>query len=151
MPLLLVLDTNVVLDWLYFRDPRCDALARTIRTGRACWLASGAMHDELAHVLGRGVRTIGERAGDAAAVLAGWRRWATPLERDGRAVPPGLRCSDADDQKFIDLAWQVGASALLSRDRAVLKLARRAALHGLRICDVDRWPGAADAGSTQVR
>ena len=139
MPLLLILDTNVVLDWLYFRDPRCDALARTIASGQARWLASGAMRDELAHVLGRGVRAVGEHAGDAAAVLAGWRRWATPVEPDGSAVPPGLRCTDADDQKFIDLALQVGASALLSRDRAVLKVARRAALHGLRIAPVERW------------
>lgn len=141
MPLL-VLDTNIVLDWLYFADPRCAALDAAIGSGEVRWLASAAMRDELAHVLGCGA-IRGDAPGDAASVLAGWQRWATPVEPDGRAVPPGLRCTDPDDQKFIDLALQVGASALLSRDRAVLKLARRAALAGLRISNLEGWQRSA--------
>jgi predicted nucleic acid-binding protein len=35
------------------------------------------------------------------------------------------RCEDADDQKFIELAWHARASHLLTRDKALLKLARR--------------------------
>lgn len=136
MPLL-ILDTNVVLDWLYFCDPRCDALTAAVGSGQVRWFASTAMHDELQHVLGRGVGA--QRAGDAAVVMAGWNRWATPVEPDGRAVPAAMQCTDRDDQKFIDLALQVGASALLSRDRAVLKLSRRAAAYGLRITGVEAW------------
>jgi predicted nucleic acid-binding protein len=37
------------------------------------------------------------------------------------------RCSDPDDQKFIELASASGAQILVSKDRAVLKLRRRCA------------------------
>jgi predicted nucleic acid-binding protein len=37
------------------------------------------------------------------------------------------RCSDPDDQKFLALAAAAGAAALVSKDRAVLKLRRRCA------------------------
>jgi predicted nucleic acid-binding protein len=42
------------------------------------------------------------------------------------------RCTDPDDQKFIDLAASRTGSLLLSRDRAVLKLARKLSTLGLR-------------------
>jgi len=50
-----------------------------------------------------------------------------------------LRCSDSDDQKFIDLAVASGAAWLISRDRAVLRLARRASAFGLAIVTPERW------------
>jgi len=55
-------------------------------------------------------------------------------------LPPavGLRCTDTDDQKFIDFALAYGA-ALLSRDRAVLKLARRGRNAGLEILTPECW------------
>jgi predicted nucleic acid-binding protein len=41
---------------------------------------------------------------------------------------PGVpRCSDPDDQKFIELAAASRAQGLISKDRAVLKLRRRCA------------------------
>ena len=39
------------------------------------------------------------------------------------------RCSDPDDQKFIELAAAAAAQGLVSKDRAVLKLRRRCAPH----------------------
>ncbi len=50
-----VLDTNVVLDWLLFGDPSVQALAAAVTQRRVRWLATAAMHDEFAHVLGRGL------------------------------------------------------------------------------------------------
>lgn len=133
----LVLDTNVVLDWLLFGEPACRALAAAITAGRVQWLASAAMRGELQHVLGRG-RFAAARLADAALILGAWDRWATPVPATpGRPMP--LRCSDPDDQKFIDLALETGAAALLSRDRAVLKLARRARPLGLQILTADAW------------
>ena len=133
----LVLDTNVVLDWLYFRDPRCTDLADAITAGHVRWVASAAMRDELAHVLGRGIR--GDRRGDNVRILETWDRWVRHADAGGAPAPHNLRCTDADDQKFLDLAVQVRASALLSADRAVLKLARRARTIGLSIVDLDGW------------
>jgi predicted nucleic acid-binding protein len=146
---LLVLDTNVVLDWLHFADPSCGALGRAIRTRQARWIATAAMRQELRHVLLRGLP--GRRAVDAHAVLRGWDRWVTDTDAAGMDASTDhgsichpdwhsvLRCQDADDQKFIDLALRFNASALLSRDRALLRLARRAAVHGLRILAAADW------------
>lgn len=134
---MLVLDTNIVLDWLLFDDPSCAGLAAAIASQDVRWIASTAMHGELRHVLARGIPS--KRAGDPAAVLRGWERWVEIVEP--RDLPPvrSMRCSDADDQMFIDLALQARATALVSRDRAVLRLARRAAPLGLAIVSARDW------------
>jgi predicted nucleic acid-binding protein len=134
----IVLDTNVVLDWLYFRDPRCDALAEAVSADRVRWIATAAMRDEIEHVLERG--SLGSHRPDgAASVREGWQRWATMVEGTPAVAPLAMRCTDVDDQKFIDLALAARAVALLSADRAVLRLARRSATQGLAITTVSAW------------
>ena len=121
----IVLDTNVVLDLLVFDDVAAQPLKRGLAGGRLRWLATAAMRAELERVLG--YRTIALRlARDrlaAADVLAGFDRHACLV---AEAPPAGLRCADPDDQKFIDLAVQHQAR-LLSKDRAVLSMAKRLA------------------------
>lgn len=133
----LVLDSNVVLDWLLFRDTRADALADCVTRGRCAWVVTRSMRTELERVLTRPEWLA--RQTDFAHLWAQWQRWAQPVEPHPVSLARPLRCTDPDDQKFLDLACQVGASALLSRDRAVLKLARRAAPLGLRICTPENW------------
>jgi len=72
-------------------------------------------------------------------VLDGWQRWATMVRADDRPSLSRMRCTDPDDQKFIDLAMQIGAGTLLSADRAVLRLARHGRALGLEIATVERW------------
>jgi predicted nucleic acid-binding protein len=134
-----VLDTNVVLDWLLFNDPSSSGFAAAIATRRLRWVASPAMRAELADVLQRGLSAL--RGADPTAVLAAWDAHAEVVAEPPRL--PGaaaLHCSDPDDQKFLDLAHFAGARWLLSRDRAVLRLARRAALFGIVIAVPERWP-----------
>ena len=144
----LVLDTNVVLDWLYFQDPRCARLAAALRDGAAQWIACANMGEELRQVLGRDVGRRGARAVDAA--LSGWQRWAQIVEPGDTVVPANLRCTDTSDQKFIDLAWRLKASALLSADRAVLRLARRAAGFGIVIRRLDDWAPTSPTSTTST-
>ena len=132
----LILDTNVVLDWLVFRDPCGPALEQALRDGRWRWAATAAMHDELDHVLGRG--HLDRWQPDRAAITAARAAYATLVEPAALGLAR-LRCTDADDQKFIDLALQLTASTLLSRDRAVLKLARRARAAGVTIQTPEAW------------
>ncbi len=134
----LVLDTNVVLDWLLFGDPSVAPLAVAINQRQVRWIATVAMRDELAEVLWRGLAA--QRDADAAALLAAWDARAEMLAEPARlpaSVP--LCCSDPDDQKFLNLAHAAGAAWLLSRDRAVLRLARRAARFGIDISVPERW------------
>jgi predicted nucleic acid-binding protein len=132
-----VLDTNVVLDWLVFADPGVAVLAAAVESGRLRWLACTSMRAELALVVAR-PQFVPWQA-DPARVLASFDRHAVCCEPP---PPSRLLCTDADDQPFIDLALHGGARWLFSRDRAVLKLARRARQHGLEIAPPSRWPGA---------
>ena len=134
----LVLDTNVVLDWLLFDDPSAVPLATAIVERQVRWVATVAMRDEFAEVLRRGLAA--QRNADPATLLAAWDAHVEMLAEPARlpaSVP--LDCSDPDDQKFLDLAHAAGAAWLLSRDRAVLRLARRAARFGIGICVSERW------------
>jgi len=116
----LVLDTNVVLDLLVFRDPRTVALRAALDERSVQWLATAAMRDELAHVLA--YPGFVARA-DANEVLAAFDVYAQPAPMP---MPSRVPCRDEDDQKFIDLA--VAHRALLvSKDKDVLRLRKRLA------------------------
>jgi predicted nucleic acid-binding protein len=136
-----VLDTQTVLDWLFFRDPVCATWPWPGRDWQ--WLASASMRDELAHVLERGFPekwTVPKEH-----VITCFDRYALLRAVEPPSVPlsRALRCSDPDDQQFIDLAVGVGARWLVSRDRAVLKLRRAAwTLAGVHIVRPNEWtPG----------
>lgn len=135
---IVVLDTNVVLDWLVFRDPACGALGTAIVAGALRWTATAAMREELAHVLARG--HLDAWAPDLPALWSHWDRHCVGAPTPVPGGPPGrLRCSDPDDQKFIDLAVTCGARWLLSHDRAVLRLARRLRERGVDALPPGRW------------
>jgi predicted nucleic acid-binding protein len=138
----IVLDTNVVLDWLLFNDPRSARMAAAIVQHQVQWIVMRAMRDELAAVLQRGLAAA--RGADVATVLAAWDAHARPCDAPAQ-LPSAmrLRCSDPDDQMFLDLAHAAGARWLLSRDRAVLRLTRRAASLGLVIATPEDWPDIA--------
>jgi predicted nucleic acid-binding protein len=140
VPDAVVLDTNVVLDWLLFRDPAVAALGRAVTTGRIRWLATASMRGELCTVLDRGLAAAHEA--DAENIV---RQWDALVQLQLPAPPHALRCSDADDQKFFDLAVACSARWLVTRDRALLKLARRAAPLGLSIVTPARWCALPDA------
>ena len=103
----IVLDTNVVLDWLLFADPSSASLAEAIRVGQDRWIATPAMRDELVEVLRRGLAA--SRGADPPTLLAAWDAhvhvFAEAAPLSGALA---LHCTDPDDQKFIDLTgiWQ---------------------------------------------
>ncbi|WP_280153839.1 PIN domain-containing protein [Piscinibacter sp. XHJ-5] len=140
-----VLDTNAVLAWLVFRDPLCAAWARRFESGSVRWLASAPMRDELAHVLARGI--AGARQPDVRALWQAWEGHVTlvePVALSGTATR--IRCTDPDDQKFVDLALAHRSRWLVSRDKAVLKLARRVRPLGLDVLTPDAWASSFSAG-----
>ena len=129
----LVLDTNVVLDWLVFDDPAMRAMGAEIVAGQRRWIASQPMLDELADVL--------TRAPFAALVDAGRLDVHGHVARLCQVVPAPATgasdvplCRDLDDQKFIDLALAHRAPLLLTRDKALLALAKPARACGVQVC-----------------
>lgn len=128
---MIVLDTNIVLDLFVFNDPASQPLKQALQGGQVRWLATQAMRDELERVLAypQIVPRLTFYGLTAADVLLQFDRLAR-LEPTAPKAP--LRCSDADDQKFIDLAM-AHQTVLLSKDRAVLGMKKRLAAMGVRV------------------
>jgi predicted nucleic acid-binding protein len=125
-PVLLVLDTNIVLDLLVFGDPSVRPLQAALELSQLDWLATAAMRDELERVLGYAqiAARLALGALSASDVLGRFDRHARVVEAAAKAP---VTCSDPDDQKFIDLAVS-HRCLLLSKDAAVLKLKRKLAV-----------------------
>jgi putative PIN family toxin of toxin-antitoxin system len=140
-PLTLVLDTNIVIDWLVFDDAGLQPLHEGVRTGRIALLTHQPAIDELHHVLGypqlrldaaRQTILFADYLAQTSTASA-----ADPLPPERWLLPAKFpRCRDPDDQHFLTLAYRSGAHALVSRDNAVLKLKKRAARFGVTILNV---------------
>ncbi len=127
-----LLDTHVVLDWVLFDDPRCRVWADAVQQGALRWIHTAGMLDEALRVVH--YPALARRHDPATSVARVRQCFASWSEcRPVAPLQPALQCSDADDQMFVDLALQHGARWLLTRDHALLRLARPAAARGLRI------------------
>ena len=139
-PWLIVLDTNVWLDLLVFDDARARPLQAAVAGGHLLPLVTDAMLGELADVLARPFPA--RWAFEPAAVLAraaALSRRVCPAAPAAGMVP---RCRDPEDQCFIDLAWLWPVRWLVSRDRALLELARPARARALAVVTPQDWAGS---------
>ena len=133
-----VLDTNVVLDCFVFQNTECVELLRAIMSRAVTWRASPEMRDELLRVVSVG--HLNAWHPDPTELSEQWDRWCSESPPAAVSTPMGrLRCTDPDDQKFIDFSIWVGARWLVSRDRAVLKLARRMREYGIEVIRPPGW------------
>ena len=132
----LVLDTNVVIDWLVFDDAFLASFREQVRERSIQVITHAPALNELQRVLGYPILELS--AERQAAVLEQYAALASSFEGDSE-LPTGFpRCRDSDDDPFLHLAWRAGADALVSRDKAVLKLAKRARKFGFQIYDVPK-------------
>jgi hypothetical protein len=130
-----------VFDLLHFEDPPARPLLVALEAGRVRGVVTAATLDEWRRVLGYPEFALdpAQQAAlferyqalallEPAAVAAGLPHKGTPIHYGLKPVWSRMpRCSDPDDQKFIELAAASGAPVLVSKDRAVLKLRRRCA------------------------
>jgi putative PIN family toxin of toxin-antitoxin system len=128
----LVLDTNVVLDWLLFQDAALDPLRLAVLEGRVSLVSLAHGMDELHRVLQYpkfGLEPIRQQE-----VLTQYARASAPLPELTRdnVLPAGFpRCRDSDDDPFVALAYFARADALVSKDKQVLRLRKKAAKFGV--------------------
>ena len=137
LPDRIVIDTNVCLDLFVFHDPRWAPLLAAIESGAVEAITRADCRDEYNIVL---------------------HYPHLPLDADTRAVaaarfdalikvvaPPesGVRlpvCTDPDDQKFLELARDAGASTLITKDKALLKLGKRLVKAGMfQVLVPEKW------------
>ncbi|CCD39022.1 FIG00452560: hypothetical protein [Candidatus Paraburkholderia kirkii UZHbot1] len=125
-PLRVVLDSNVWIDILVFDDPATRPIHAALEARTLEALIDSRCLTELTRVLDypQFVRMDIDRAAALARVALLSTFVAATLPDEARPLP---RCKDRDDQKFLELAHASGTDWLVSKDRAVLKLARRVA------------------------
>lgn len=125
-----VLDTNAVLDLFVFRDPAALALLRALQAGALRWIVTPHLLEELRRVLEYpAVQARAPRGSDTSAWVHARMNEALELAtmHAGEIHPCPVRCLDADDQPFLDLAFTL-ACPLVSKDRRVRQAARRGRL-----------------------
>ena len=127
----LVIDTNVVLDLFVFDDPATPPLRLALEAGRVRWLATAVMREDLRRVL-HYVHLQPRLQYHGLAVDDVLARFDARAEIVDIAPRAPYVCKDADDQKFIDLAY-AHRTALLSKDKAVLKLRKRLMAQGVDV------------------
>ena len=136
-----VLDTNITLDLFVFQDPATAPLREALERSAGHWVATAAMREELVRVLAypQIARRLAAQARPAQDVLDAFDRCTRLVPEAPKAA---FTCKDADDQKFIDLAAAHRAT-LVSKDDAVLCMARRMERIGVTVCREWRRPAHA--------
>ena len=140
----IVLDTNVCLDLFVFRDPRWQRLMQALTDGEVEAVTRADCRMEWHLVLGYTHLRLDEAMQTAIrAEFDALIRLFPDTVSDGSIKLP--LCRDTDDQKFIELAYQSGATMLITKDKALLKLARKTHKAGLfQIVTPEAWEGIGD-------
>lgn len=151
IPNRLVLDTNVCLDLFVFCDPRCAALAAALQEGSVEAVTRADCRNEWLAVLQYSCFAL--EAPQRAQCIARFDavvRCLVGADVGHANAMPLPRCTDKDDQKFLELARDSGAAMLLTKDRALLKLAgkcRRAGLYA--IIKPEAWTASATSAGAR--
>ena len=126
----LVLDTNVILDLLVFKDPSAEPIRLLLDAKQVDAVRTPASMAELIDVIGRPTFKLNRE--DQATIVRAWETSSRLLE-DMAIEPAPFTCRDPDDQVFIDMAYSIRPAFLLSKDLRVLELSAIAKPHGVEI------------------
>ena len=139
-----VLDTNVVIDWLVFDHPFMTPLRTRAPEDSIDILSHELTIAELARVLRYPmlklseprceeiVRTYVEESSQAEVPDGfGSGTWLLPAKFPG--------CRDPDDDLFLALAFHTRATALVTRDKLLLRMRKRVRNFGVTILDVPEF------------
>lgn len=124
-----IFDTNLLLDFFVFRDKTtaplweaaCVGLFRTVTTQEAI--------DEFKDVLARPVFNLTQKAQEEALKV-----FLSVAENASITAKAQARCRDPLDQKFIDLVVSEAPAVLITKDKLVLRCAKRIKKTGSVIC-----------------
>ena len=126
----IILDTNILLDIFVFEDVRADRLRNAVLNRQIKTYSNQTSVEELRDVISRPLFALEE--GRQAEIMGQWQSLSQSIE-DLKLEAAPWKCQDPDDQIFLDLAFTVRPSILISKDNAVLRLATRALKEGVWI------------------
>ena len=136
--ILVVLDTNVCLDLFVFRDPSVKPFHDAIKANTFHVITRKDCREEWLRVLDYPKLDLNELEKERSKLeFDKLIHLISPEERDHHLLPA---CSDKDDQKFLELAFDARAACLITKDKALLKLARKNIRNGFfRIISPEHW------------
>ena len=126
----LVLDTNVILDLLVFKDPSAESIRQLLDAKLIDAVRTPASMAELMDVIGRPTFKLSQEEQET--IREAWESSSRLLE-DAAIEPAPFTCRDPDDQVFINMAYSIRPAFLLSKDLRVLELQAIAKRHGIEI------------------
>ena len=115
----LVLDTNVILDLLVFKDPSTEPLRLLLDAQQVDAVRTPASMAELMDVIGRPTFKLSREEQET--IREAWESSSRLLEDAAMERAP-FTCRDPDDQVFINMAYSIRPALLLSKDLRVLEL-----------------------------
>ncbi len=122
-PSRIVIDTNVCLDLFVFHDIRCHGLAQMLNGGIIKAVTRNDCRDEWLRVLSYPSLSLDKNTCKNSMAEYDNTIFCHDFEKKNYAVLPA--CSDQDDQKFLELAYDAGAKFLVTKDKALLKLSSK--------------------------
>lgn len=125
----IVLDTNVCLDLFVFKDPRWHDLMQALTSHQVEAITREDCRNEWLCVLDYPHLPVTPEI--KAEVIAAFDQLITCMPLSGQSTFGLPICSDKDDQKFLEIALQASAHILLTKDKALLKLARKTKNKGM--------------------
>jgi predicted nucleic acid-binding protein len=126
----LILDTNVILDLLVFKDPSAEPIRILLDARLVDAVRSEASTLELIDVIQRPAFKLSREEQEI--ILQAWESNTRLLENAMIEEAP-FTCRDLDDQVFINMAYSIRPALLLSKDLRVLELQTIAKPHGVEI------------------
>ncbi|MGZ5817600.1 MAG: putative toxin-antitoxin system toxin component, PIN family [Burkholderiaceae bacterium] len=137
----IVLDTNVCLDLFVFRDARWGKLLNALKNGAIKALTRDDCRMEWLIVLDYPHLPLDAQSKRQSAAEFDELIACLPApDITSQAIPRLPLCSDPDDQKFLELARDARADVLITKDKALLKLARKNAKAGMfKIMSPEAW------------
>ncbi|MCD6026450.1 MAG: hypothetical protein K0R08_969 [Solimicrobium sp.] len=139
--LVLVLDTNVCLDLFIFHDPRWDKLLSGLLEKKLVAITKKSCRDEWLAVLH--YKQLPVNDDNRSAIIRAFDNLIRCVDSEllspiAAVAPTSVIklpiCTDPDDQQFMELARDFNATHLITKDKALLKCAKRVAqYHSFKI------------------
>lgn len=117
----IILDTNICLDLFVFHDSRCMELMQILKSRTAIALTRSDCRDEWLRVLMYPSLSLDNTVREKCTAEFDEMIVCTDIEKGDYTFLPV--CHDQDDQKFLELAYDAKAAFLVTKDKALLKLA----------------------------
>jgi putative PIN family toxin of toxin-antitoxin system len=136
-PQRIVIDTNVCLDLFVFKDPRWAGLLAALESGAVEAVTRADCRDEYLIVLHYQHLPLDDDTRPLSAARFDQLIKVVAPPESGTRLPV---CTDKDDQKFLEVARDAKADILITKDKALLKLAKRLGKAGMfRVIVPEKW------------